>query len=185
MIYVLILLAGAFIAILLIEDRRTMRVLKKMKKNVDAMNEQTQRAIDECRKLSILLILPLLIGCGSAKITSNERSEAAVVREHFRELTKIDSVMVYQRDSVYIRERSDTVFVDRFHTLVSYRDRLRVDTLRATDTVRITLTERVSVAVEVNRLTGWQWFQVWCGRIFVAAAVLIGVYLALKWKLKF
>jgi hypothetical protein len=96
----------------------------------------------------------------------------------------MDSVMVYQRDSVYIRERADTVFVDRFRTRVTYRDRLRFDTVRVLDTVRIVSTEMVSVEVEVNRLTGWQWFQLWCGRFFVLILVLIGVYLIVKWKLK-
>jgi hypothetical protein len=36
--------------------------------------------------------------------------------------------------------------------------------------------------VEVNRLTGWQWFQIWTGRI---AMMLAGVWLAYKVFIRF
>jgi hypothetical protein len=98
---------------------------------------------------------------------------------------KVDSVLVYLRDSVYVRERSDTVFVDRFHTRISYRDRLRIDTTRVVDTVRMVDVVRESETVEVNRLTGWQWRQVYMGRVFMIILILIGIYLVVKWKLKF
>jgi hypothetical protein len=83
------------------------------------------------------------------------------------------------RDSVYIRERGDTVFVEKFKTRIAYRDRLRTDTVSITDTLRITLTE--TRTEEINRLTGWQWFQIWAGRI---ALMLILAYLAFKRFLK-
>jgi hypothetical protein len=89
---------------------------------------------------------------------------------------------VYRHDSVFIRERADTVFVDRYHTKISYRDRLRTDTVRITDTVRTVHSE--TVAVEVNRLTGWQRFQLRCGQFLITAVFLTAIYLFFKWKLK-
>ncbi len=40
------------------------------------------------------------------------------------------------------------------------------------------------VPVEVNKLTGWQYFQIWCGRVFLGLLVLITVYFLAKWKLR-
>lgn len=135
-------------------------------------------------KYLILVLVLVCAGCGR-QLTSATNSEQLQLRDHFREVTKMDSVLVVQRDSVYIRERADTVFVERWHTLISYRDRLRVDTMRVSDTVRIIETVSETATVEVNRLTGWQWFQLWCGRILILAGFLTAVYLAFKWKLKF
>ena len=134
-------------------------------------------------KYLILVLVLVCAGCGR-QLTSATNSEQLQLRDHFREVTKMDSVLVVQRDSVYIRERADTVFVERWHTLISYRDRLRVDTMRVSDTVRIIETVSETATVEVNRLTGWQWFQLWCGRILILAGFLTAVYLAFKWKLK-
>ena len=134
--------------------------------------------------MKYLILVLVCAGCGR-QLTSATNSEQLQLRDHFREVTKMDSVLVVQRDSVYIRERADTVFVERWHTLISYRDRLRVDTMRVSDTVRIIETVSETATVEVNRLTGWQWFQLWCGRILILAGFLTAVYLAFKWKLKF
>lgn len=52
MIHVIFVM-GVFIAFVLIdaiEGKRTMRLLRRLKKSIDAMNEQTQQALDECRK---------------------------------------------------------------------------------------------------------------------------------------
>jgi hypothetical protein len=39
---------------------------------------------------------------------------------------------------------------------------------------------RVDVPVEVNRITGWQWFQIWAGRIFMFLWLIVIIYLAIK-----
>jgi hypothetical protein len=39
---------------------------------------------------------------------------------------------------------------------------------------------RVDVPVEVNRPTGWQWFQIWAGRIFMFLWLVVIIYLAIK-----
>jgi hypothetical protein len=110
-----------------------------------------------------------------------------VERDRYVVQHQTDSVMVYLRDSVFVRERADTVFVDRTHTKTVYRERVRVDTLRVRDTVNVVRTETLTVTteVEVNRLTGWQQVQLWFGRVLMWGLVLIGVYLAFKWKLRF
>jgi hypothetical protein len=95
---------------------------------------------------------------------------------------KIDSVYVYTRDSIYIRERGDTVYMDRWHTNTVYRDRLRTDTLRVVDSVRVVVD---NVIERVQGQSSWAAFERWCGRALMALVVLIGVYFVLKWKFKF
>jgi hypothetical protein len=124
-----------------------------------------------------ITILLLFAACTSTKIASDTSREAT--RVEYRDRLRTDSVFVWLRDSVHIRERSDTVFVEKFKTQIAYRDRLRVDTVSVTDTVKITRLE--TVTEEVNRLTGWQWFQLWFGRI---AAALTLVYILIKRHLK-
>jgi hypothetical protein len=92
--------------------------------------------------------------------------------------------MFYLHDSVYIRERADTVFVEKWHTRVTYRDRTLIDTLRTSDTVRIASVIHETVEVEVNKLTGWQWTQIYAGRMMLLLLVFLAVWLVFKRVLK-
>jgi len=89
---------------------------------------------------------------------------------------------VYQRDSIYVsdsitvREKGDTVFIDRWRK--EYIDRWRDSIQYVTKTDSIPY--RVEVPVEVNRLTGWQNFQVYLGRILMLIVVIGAVW----WKIK-
>ena len=42
----------------------------------------------------------------------------------------------------------------------------------------------ITVEKRVNFITGWQWFQLWCGRIFLGLSVLVIIYIVLKIVLK-
>jgi hypothetical protein len=64
-----------------------------------------------------------------------------------------------------------------------YRDKIVRDSIFKTDTIRVPYP--VEVIKEVTKpLTGWQNFQVWCGRIALLLAMLAVVYFALKLKKK-
>ena len=117
------------------------------------------------------------VACGTTRIASEANRET--VRTEYRDRLRTDSVFVMLKDSVHVRERADTVFVEKFKTRIAYRDRLRVDTVSVADTVRIANYE--TVAETTNEPTGWQYFQIWLGRI---AAGLIGVYFLIKKYLK-
>ena len=43
---------------------------------------------------------------------------------------------------------------------------------------------RVEVPVEVNKLTGWQYFQIYAGRLLLSFLLGYAIYRLLKWKLK-
>ena len=54
-----------------------------------------------------------------------------VSRNNYVERIVIDSVVVH--DSIYIKEKADTVYYTKYHTL--YKERLRVDTIFCCDTI--------------------------------------------------
>jgi hypothetical protein len=137
----------------------------------------------QTRPYLLLTFLALsLTGCRTVKEAQTYTSDVrqAATRDAVRE--KTDSIYIYRRDSIYIRERGDTVFMDRWHTNTVYRDRLRTDTLRVTDSVRVVVD---NVIERVQGQSSWASFERWCGRALMALVVLIGVYFVLKWKFKF
>jgi hypothetical protein len=133
-------------------------------------------------KLLLTALLALsLAGCRTVRETQvsttdiRQATASAAVRE------KADSIYVYRRDSIYIRERGDTVFIDRWHVQTACRDRLRTDTLHVVDSVRVDV-ERIVERVQGQ--SSWAAFERWCGRILMGLMCLIGIYLFFKWKLK-
>ena len=74
-----------------------------------------------------LLLLPLF-ACSTVEKTSDV---GFVSQQNFVGRTRVDSVML--RDSIFIREKSDTVFYTKYRT--RYKERLRVDTIVRCDTL--------------------------------------------------
>lgn len=95
-------------------------------------------------KIVVSVLLLLLTGCRVQETTTNHTSAST-----FIERVLVDSVAL--RDSIVIRERSDTVFFTKYSTL--YKERVRVDTVIKCDTV---YTERmVSVKEKGNANVLW------------------------------
>jgi hypothetical protein len=122
---------------------------------------------------SICLIL-ILTGCKTTKLTTSETAS----KERFAETVRVktDSIYIYRQDSVVVRIRGDTVLIDRWRLLYEYRN--ITDTLRLRDSVYIDRHINITETVEVNRPTGWQWFQIWCGRILLWILLAGAGYLA-------
>lgn len=87
-----------------------------------------------------LLVLSL-IGCR----TRIQYIPVESVRTEYKDRLQRDSI--YFRDSIFMREKGDTVFIDRWRYL--YKDKLITDTLIVNDTIR------VPYPVE-KELTRWQ-----------------------------
>ncbi len=111
----------------------------------------------------LLCFVLLLNGCKSIKLAVSETTNQERTTESVE--TKTDSIYIYRQDSVVVRIRSDTVFVDRWRSLYRYRN--ITDTLLLRDSLYIDRHVNVTETVEVNRPTGWQWFQIYCGRILL------------------
>lgn len=88
----------------------------------------------------VLLVLSF-IGCR----TRIQYVPVESVRTEYKDRLQRDSI--YFRDSIIMREKGDTVFIDRWRYL--YKDRLVTDTLLVSDTIR------VPYPVE-KELTRWQ-----------------------------
>lgn len=74
------------------------------------------------RKAVIIAVALVAVSC-SPKIV-----ERVVYRHDTTQVVRIDSVRYWQKDSVFIREKGDTVF--QYVEKVRYRDRFRIDTLK-------------------------------------------------------
>jgi len=77
---------------------------------------------------------------------------------------------VYLQDSIVIRDKGDTIFFEKYKYL--YRDKIVRDSVYLQDTIKVpypVVTEK-----PVKYVSGWQNFQIWCGRILLGI-VTIGV----------
>ena len=98
--------------------------------------------------LSALLLS--LVACGTVQRSNDVE---LVAQNNYVGHTKADSVML--RDSIFIREKSDTVYYTKYRTI--YKERLRVDTVVRCDTLyrdREVVVERVR---EVERGNSLYW----------------------------
>lgn len=117
------------------------------------------------KKLLIAILVSLLLsGCASTKYVEVPVNR---VKIEYRDRTLIDTLI--RNDSTIIRERGDTVFLEKYKYL--YKIKEVRDTVSMTDT--ITVVQKVEVVKEVNRVHNWQ----------ITLMVLGGVAIALGYKL--
>ena len=124
----------------------------------------------------IALLIALFFGsCRSVRVIEKE-----VIKTDTVVMNKIQIDSIYVNDSIYIREliAGDTVKIttDRWHT--RWRDRILYDSIYIAqrDTVTVTTTKEVP-----RKLSGWQWFQIWAGRLaLLAIALTAGAVIARK-----
>ena len=96
--------------------------------------------------LTLGLILFFATGCKSVKSVKPVIVEKTKIE--YRDRLRVDSI--YNRDTVQIYGRNDTVFKD----VIRWRERFRLDTVSV---VKIdSIPYPVEVIQEVNRLTKWQ-----------------------------
>lgn len=92
----------------------------------------------------------LLVALGVALILAASCSpriiEHTTVQRDTVYRVRTDSVAVLQRDSVFIRERGDTVFI--YKERLRYRDRVKVDTVRLVKVDSLTVERVKEVKVE-------------------------------------
>ena len=114
--------------------------------------------------LTLGLILFFATGCKSVQPVIIEKTKI-----EYRDRLRVDSI--YNRDTVQIYGRNDTIFKD----IIKWRERFRLDTVSV---VRIdSIPYPVEVILEVNKLTKWQR---WRLTILIIIGGLIIVYVAFR-----
>ena len=117
--------------------------------------------------LTLGLILFFATGCRSVQPVIVER-----IKIEYRDRLRVDSI--YNRDTVQIYGRNDTIFKD----IIKWRERFRVDTVSV---VKIdSIPYPVEVVKEVNKLTKWQRWRLNALNII---AIIIVAYVAIKIRL--
>ena len=127
--------------------------------------------------LVFLMLLAWLTSCTTTKYVEVER-----IRTDTTYITKWQKESVWLHDSIHIKERGDTVMIERWHT--QWRDRLRVDTIyQAThDTIPQPYPIETIKMVE-KELNWWQRLRLWIGNIGLLAILgVIGYYGVRIWK---
>ncbi|MCI7654315.1 MAG: hypothetical protein MSS51_08585 [Bacteroidales bacterium] len=131
--------------------------------------------------ITVLCMIMLLSGCKTTRYVPVERMRTEykdrVVAVHD---TVRDSVLVlnhvYRHDSVSVLSRGDTVYVERWHTLLqSIQLRNRAERSKAAhDTLYVTRTDSVRVPVPVERkLTKWEKAFRVAKNVFAVAGVVV------------
>ena len=126
------------------------------------------------RQTSIFIIL-LLGFCCSCRTPQYIPVETTKIE--YRDNFVRDSIFLY--DSIFVKEKGDTLILERYKYL--YRDKFVRDSIFVNDTIRVPYP--VEVVKEVKKpLSGWQNFQVWCGRIALIAILFLLIYFVRKRK---
>ena len=125
--------------------------------------------------LAVLLLIALLANCTSTKYVEVEK-----VRADMTYITKWQKDSVWLHDSIHVKEKGDTVLIERWHT--KWRDRLRVDTIYQATHDTIPAPYPVTEYVEKD-LNWWQRLRLWIGNIgLIAILGVIGYYGVKLWR---
>jgi hypothetical protein len=99
--------------------------------------------------------------------------EQEVVKHDTTYIEKMSRDSIYMHDSVYIHEytKGDTVYMERDRWHYGYKDKLVHDSIYISQRDTIVNVESITVPAAIS---GWQWFQIYAGRIALVL-VLIGI----------
>ena len=125
----------------------------------------------------ILFVLALLASCRQVEYVTVEK-----VLTDTTYITKWQRDSIWLHDSIHVKEKGDTVLVEKWHT--QWRDRLRVDTIYQATHDTIPQPFPVETIKEVPaELSWWQRLRIWIGNIgLIAILGVIGYYGVRIWK---
>lgn len=129
---------------------------------------------DAVKTTFYILATLLVLSVASCTTTRYIPIESVRTEIEYRDRLRTDSIFV--SDSVYIREKGDTIFVE--HTRYAYRDRMQVDT------AYVCITDSVQVPYPVPaQLSSWQRFKQDVGGIAIGVLAVV-ITLGLIWVLR-
>ena len=88
-------------------------------------------------KFLLVLLTFIFVGCKTQKsIQSTEKTDNFNSSTQINNSKQIDSIYIFKHDSIVIQQKGDTIFSTKFLTKIMYLNKLKVDTIVKTDTVR-------------------------------------------------
>jgi len=119
-----------------------------------------------CYVLAVLMMTALIFcSCRSIEYVPVETVRTDTL---WQKIVERDSIIV--NDSVIVREKGDTVMIEKWHT--KYRDRLK------TDTMYVSKTDSVQVPYPVEKkLTRWETFCIDYGKVMLGASVVLVAFI--------
>mgnify|MGYP003623387201 FL=1 len=105
-------------------------------------------------ELSVIsLLIGILLGYCSCK-TQLVHVPVEIIKTEKEYIDKWHRDSIYVQDSIIIKLKSDTVFIEKYKYL--YRDKLVRDSIFITDSIKVDVPYPIEVVKEVNRLRNWQ-----------------------------
>ncbi len=125
--------------------------------------------------LLVMLVMLLMTRCQSASpiIPNNGENLPQSTQTHIEYRDRLVRDTTYVRDSIYVKETADTIYVNRWHD--RYTERIKIDTCYLLNTDTIYIVRRVYVK---EPLTRWQNIKQEAGGMAIGGAV-ISVLVAL------
>jgi len=141
-------------------------------------NAESGHSMRACMYCMIGLVVFLLLAACFSSCTTTKVIEVQTVKHDTTYISKIQKDSVWLHDSIHVKEKGDSVIIEKWHT--KWRDRLLIDTLYQSKTD--TIPKPYPVIKEVEReLTWWQKTQMIAGDILLA--VIFGLFCFGIWKL--
>ena len=125
----------------------------------------------------LIALIAMCSSCTTIKVVTVEPVKTDTLR-----ITKQQRDSIYLHDSTYIREKGDTLLIERWHT--QYRERLRIDTMYQHSVDSVPVPYPVEVEVE-RRLSWWQRTQMYAGDAVLLLLLGGVVYWFIRLRLKF
>lgn len=125
--------------------------------------------------IGMAFLVVLLSGCRSVKEIPVEKTEYKYIDRYIDKI-KVDSI--YQRDSIYIREKGDTIY--------EYKDKIIIKYQYLSDTIYICKVDSISVPqiIEVEkRLSQWEEAKMKVGG-FAIPLIFVLLFIAVGWIIR-
>lgn len=127
----------------------------------DYIMDKVSRCIALAPFMCIIVLTSVIWSCRSVKYVPVE-----TVKYDSIYINKVQVDSVYHRDSIYVVDKGDTVFLYKDRYIYKYKDR--------TDTLYVTNTDSIQVPYPVEKeLTKWQQFRMDFGGWAIAAVIII------------
>ena len=126
-----------------------------------------------------LFLIGMLITFNSCKV--KEYIEVPVEKVKTEYVHIRDSVYLHDSVSIYIEQKGDTIFVDRYKYKV--KEVYKTDTIHKIDSIPKIVS--VNKIVEVNKLYSWQKILMWMGGVGVIGLFIFLIVKFSIWKLPF